>query len=254
MSSILYVDNREPTKKIYDFFRLDRSFDKANQLRYKIAYTRIEKGDYIYNNVMIHRKTVPDFDNSYDNEHIKQEMYDLHLWVGQDLDRVGHLIIIGDSDWFNPHLQWSNIERLGAVASLEAQFGIPITFVKTELDFVILCHALFRKYEPSEDFRHIRPFDVFRYKSKEMRALPFEERFFKLFPDIDKVRSRILGTLPDLNIRVYVGDQPLNYFHLDNLEGIGSKTIEKIFIILDSLGYNGNVRQTKETNIEKAEI
>ncbi len=238
MSNIFFIDNREPIKKWYQFKILDRTYDKANQLKYRILYSEIEKGDYIYNNVMIHRKTISDFDSSYLNEHIKQEMYDLHIWVSQDINNVAFLIIVGESNTINEYSGWSNRERLGAVASLEAQFGIPITFVNNEGDFNIRCHTLFRKFRP-EFFRVMKPFDVFRYKSKEMRVLTFEERFFKLFPDIDKTRSKLIGLIPGLNIKVFVEDEPLNAHHLD-IPGIGPKTREKIFMTLGITSHNGS--------------
>lgn len=252
MNNILFIDKREPIKKIYQFKMLDRSYDYANQLRYKILFSLIERGDYIYNNVMIHRKTIYDFDSSCMRDHMQQEMYDLHLWVAADPDNIAQLIIIGESNTVNEYSGWSNRERLGEVASLEAQFGIPITFVNNEGDFNIKCHALFRKFDP-EFMRIIKPFDVFRYKSQEMRSLSFEEKFFKLFPDINKVRSRILGEIPGINIRVFVDDKPLNYDHLDNLEGIGPKTIGKIFNTLGLNGHNGNTRpENKEYPKKKA--
>jgi len=246
MDNTLYIDNREPIKKWFHFKILDRTYSKVDQLKYKISYSQIEKGDYLYNNVMIHRKTIGDFDSSYLNEHIKQEMYDLHLWVAEDLNNVGHLIVVGESNTNNVWTGWQNRERLGAVASLEADFGIPITFVNNEGDFNILCHALFRKFRPGFT-SFLRPFDVFRYKSKEMRALSLEERFFKLLPDIDKVRSRIIGQIEGLNIRVFVGDEPLSYDHLLDLEHIGPKTIEKIFKILEPDNCDGNIKRYTKT-------
>ena len=200
---VILVDDRERNSSLYE------SLKQRNVL---LRVSRIDVGDYILSDrFVVERKAMPDFESS---------IIDGRLFSQAKLLTAYERPIMIVEPGINGRLNRKVV--MGAVASLLADYSIPVLFLDADDASLLMERIAFR-----EQVKDKRPVGIVK-KPKAFNA--------------DDARIRILSGFPGINAKT--AEKLLSHFHslsrlfsssLDELmevEGIGRKKAEKIFKII----------------------
>lgn len=224
----LVIDNSEPL----------RIADQFQNLKYNVEILDITKklemsGDYYFlcahGEILIERKTITDFDGSMSNGHIFDQAERMAEWIKNGENRLGYIVTIGDTNFYNEFASINSTSRIGAMGSIMMRYGIPVCNVTTETDFVWLIHKLCRSLNEGKKGEY-RTTDLFAYNNPDQKITGDPRTFFigcfRLIPGISHEKSTAI--VDELVIESANDLILLNYLDLIAIDGIGPMTANKI--------------------------
>ncbi len=227
----IVIDTAEPSWKA----------DEFTAMGYEVQHLPLVTGDYWFKHdlgqLLIERKTIPDFDRSVSIDHMFDQAEDLIEWLRDEPNRYGMVIIVGN---FEGNDYTSYAQRMGALGSLLIR-GCPVltlplvdpTTERNQEKGVVHEEYLFN-YVVDKMIRSItegkmgkfRTVDLFKYKNPDANKLMFNEKVLRLVPGISKRRaSDIINEFPEINFEI----KGLPEDGYKKIGGVGKKTSASIF-------------------------
>lgn len=190
-------------------------------------------GDYYFKcdngELLIERKTIPDFDGSMVNGHLFDQAMRMTEWCQAEPNRIAFIKTIGQTNEYNGHANVNYTSRIGAMNSIMIRYGLPVSNYTTEADFIWAVHKLCRSlYEGKKG--KFRTTDLFNYKHPDinLKSNDPNEIFinnFRIWGATKKQAEDIVDVLLIESVNDLIS---LTYDDLIVIKGIGDKTVMKI--------------------------